>query len=93
MPERRTTTTSSSSNRGTGVRRNLFHQHLQRRPTTSSASTSSETLRLDGEGEAESPAIVIRDKNGNFEIGDVPVQPFDEEAEGELHGRSRLEEG
>jgi hypothetical protein len=89
MPERRTTTAaSSSSTRGTGVRRNLFQQHLQRRPTTSSTSTSSETLRLDGEAEAESPPIVIRDKNGNFEIGDIPVQPFDGDA-GDENGEER----
>jgi hypothetical protein len=84
MPERRhQATTSSSSNRSTNnVRRNLFHQHLSRRPTTSSTSTSAETLRLDVDPESDSSDIVIRDKNGEFEIGDPPMQSFDEQEEG-----------
>ncbi|PMD28400.1 hypothetical protein NA56DRAFT_640050 [Hyaloscypha hepaticicola] len=84
MPERRhQATTSSSSNRSTNnVRRNLFHQHLSRRPTTSSTSTSAETLRLDVDPESDSSDIVIRDKNGEFEIGDPPIQSFDEQEEG-----------
>ena len=82
MPERRQATTSSSSNRPANVRRNLFHQHLSRRPTTSSTSTSAETLRLDADPESDSSDIVIRDKNGNFEIGDPPMQTFDEQEEG-----------
>jgi hypothetical protein len=83
MPERRQATTSSSSSRTTNnVRRNLFHQHLSRRPTTSSTSTSAETLRLDIEPESDSSDIVIRDKNGEFEIGDPPMQSFDEQEEG-----------
>jgi hypothetical protein len=84
MPERRhQATTSSSSNRSTNnVRRNLFHQHLSRRPTTSSTSTSAETLRLDVEPESDTSDIVIRDKNGEFEIGDPPMQSFDEQEEG-----------
>jgi len=64
------------------VRRNLFHQHLSRRPTTSSTSTSAETLRLDADPESDSSDIVIRDKNGDFEIGDPPMQTFDEQEEG-----------
>ena len=84
MPERRhQATTSSSSNRSTNnVRRNLFHQHLSRRPTTSSTSSSAETLRLDVDPESDSSDIVIRDKNGEFEIGDPPMQSFDEQEEG-----------
>jgi hypothetical protein len=84
MPERRhQATTSSSSNRSTNnVRRNLFHQHLSRRPTTSSTSTSAETLRLDVDPESDSSDIVIRDKNGEFEIGDPPMQSFDDQEEG-----------
>ncbi|KAN0102989.1 hypothetical protein V8E51_011302 [Hyaloscypha variabilis] len=84
MPERRhQATASSSSNRSTNnVRRNLFHQHLSRRPTTSSTSTSAETLRLDVDPESDSSDIVIRDKNGEFEIGDPPMQSFDEQEEG-----------
>ena len=85
MPERRQAT-SQSSQRSTinGVRRNLFHQHLSRRPTTSSTSTSAETLRLDIEPESDTSDIVIRDKNGDFETGDPPIQNLDDQEEGNL---------
>ncbi|TVY16060.1 hypothetical protein LARI1_G003814 [Lachnellula arida] len=84
MPERRTAASSSTSqsHRATNVRRNLFHQHLSRRPTTSSTSTSAETLRLDIEPELDTSDIVIRDKNGEFEIGDPPMGSFDEQEDG-----------
>ncbi|TVY48012.1 hypothetical protein LOCC1_G001066 [Lachnellula occidentalis] len=82
MPERRTAASSSTSHRATNVRRNLFHQHLSRRPTTSSTSTSAETLRLDIEPESDTSDIVIRDKNGEFEIGDPPMGSFDEQEDG-----------
>jgi hypothetical protein len=77
MPERRQANSSSSTSRSTttGVRRNLFHQHLSRRPTTSSTSTSAETLRLDNEHESETSDIVIRDRNGDFEITEPPLPP------------------
>ncbi len=81
MPERRQAASSSSSNRTINVRRNLFHQHLSRRPTTSSTSTSAETLRLETEPESDSSDIVIRDKNGDFEIGDPPMESFDDQEE------------
>jgi hypothetical protein len=80
MPDRRHGTSSSSTTRTTGVRRNLFHQHLSRRPTTSSTSTSAETLRLDT-GESENSDIVIRDQNGDFEIGDLPMESADDPEE------------
>ncbi len=82
MPERRQATSSSSNNRATSVRRNLFHQHLSRRPTTSSTSTSAETLRLDIDPESDSSDIVIRDQNGEFQIGDPPIQTLDDQEEG-----------
>ncbi|EKD14888.1 uncharacterized protein L3040_003896 [Drepanopeziza brunnea f. sp. 'multigermtubi'] len=82
MPERRQAKSSSSTTRAQGVRRNLFQQHLSRRPTTSSTSTSSETLRLDIEPDSDSSDIVIRDKNGDFEIEDPSIQPFDGPEEG-----------
>lgn len=72
---------SGSSTRNTGVRRNLFHQHLSRRPTTSSTSTSAETLRLDMEAESETSDIVTRDKNGDYEVGDPPMPPLDDQEE------------
>jgi hypothetical protein len=82
MPERRQAASSSTNSRSiTGVRRNLFHQHLSRRPTTSSTSTSAETLRLDTEHESETSDIVIRNKDGEFEIGDPQVQGLDEQEE------------
>lgn len=84
MPEHRQAASTSTTNRtiagGGGVRRNLFHQHLSRRPTTSSTSTSAETLRLDHEMDSETSDIVIRDRNGEFEIEDPPVH--DEQEEG-----------
>lgn len=70
MPERRQAASTSTHSRTTGVRRNLFHQHLSRRPTTSSTSTSGETLRLDNDHGSDGAEIVIRDKNGDFDIGD-----------------------
>lgn len=83
MPERRLPATSTSAtSRSTGVRRNLFHQHLSRRPTTSSTSTSAETLRLDGEHESETSDIVVRDRNGDFEIADPPLVSLDEQDDG-----------
>jgi len=88
MPERRpaVSSTSRTTTGTTGVRRNLFHQHLSRRPTTSSTSTSTETLRLDIEPESDSSEIVIRDKNGEFEIGDLPMTTFDDHEEtGDAH--------
>lgn len=82
MPERRQVSSSTTNSRSTGVRRNLFHQHLSRRPTTSSTSTSAETLRLDNEHDLGTSDIVIRDKNGDFDIGDPPMQSLDEPEEG-----------
>ena len=81
MPERRQAAANSTSRSTTGVRRNLFHQHLSRRPTTSSTSTSAETLRLDTEHESETSDIVIRNKDGEFEIGDPQMQGLDEQEE------------
>lgn len=84
MPERRQAASSSTTSRSTtSVRRNLFHQHLSRRPTTSSTSTSAETLRLDTEHESETSDIVIRNKDGEFEIGDPQMQGLDEQEDGE----------
>ncbi|KAH8908595.1 hypothetical protein BR93DRAFT_966651 [Coniochaeta sp. PMI_546] len=59
------------------VRRNLFQSQLTRRPTASS-STSAETLRLDADAPSESEDIVVRDKNGEVELGDPPTPPMDD---------------
>lgn len=62
-------TNATATSRTQGVRRNLFHRDLIRRPTTSSTSTSAETLRLDAEPERGTEDIVIRDQNGDFDVG------------------------
>jgi len=87
MPERRPQTSSSSRSTTAGVRRNLFHQHLSRRPTTSSTSTSAETLRLDNELESEGSDIVVRDRNGEFEVAE-PVASGQEAGDGGDEGRA-----
>jgi len=89
------TSTSTQSTRAPSVRRNLFHAQLaSRRPTTSSTSTSAETLRLESESEsvAETSDIVIRDQNGDYEVGDpgVLVLPLDDQDE--AVGNEALEE-
>ncbi|KAI2473708.1 hypothetical protein F4781DRAFT_245 [Annulohypoxylon bovei var. microspora] len=64
-----------------GIRRNLFQSQLTRRPTptTSSSNASAETLRLaDVEVLSDTSDIVIRDKNGEFDVGDPPTPPPDD---------------
>ncbi|KAI0532511.1 hypothetical protein GGR58DRAFT_177304 [Xylaria digitata] len=46
--------------------------------TTSSSTNSAETLRLDNDVLSETSEIVIRDKNGEFEIEDPPTPPLDD---------------
>ncbi|KIM94871.1 hypothetical protein OIDMADRAFT_60035 [Oidiodendron maius Zn] len=82
MPERRQIPPTSTHSRPTGVRRNLFQQHISRRPTTSSTSTSAETLRLDSDHGSDTADIVIRDKNGDYDIGEPPIPTMDEPGEG-----------
>lgn len=84
MAERRQPSISSS--RVTGVRRNLFHHHLSRRPTTttttaSSASTSHETLRSDAGPEFATSDIVVRDRNGDFDVVDSAMHSQDDKDE------------
>lgn len=91
-PTRAALPSISSSSNGTavgggggGVRRNLFQSQLTRRPTpTSSSSNSTETLRLDIDVLPETSDIVVRDKNGEFEVGDPPTPPVEEPDEGVL---------
>ncbi|KAI1438742.1 hypothetical protein GGR50DRAFT_299028 [Xylaria sp. CBS 124048] len=77
-----------------GVRRNLFQSHLTRRPTstestrpgastasttgTAQSSSSVETLGIDIEVLSDSSEIVIRDQNGEFEVGNPPTPPLDD---------------
>lgn len=77
---RTTSQATSSSTLASNVRRNLFQGNLTRRPTGGSASTSTETLRLDagsaGGGDEEAPEssdIVVRDRNGEVQLGDPPL--------------------
>ena len=74
----------------TSVRRNLFQSQLTRRPTPSS-STSAETLRLENESQPESSEIVVRDKNGDVELGDPPTPPMDDPDEVALDARQENE--
>jgi hypothetical protein len=90
MNERRAPSASSTR---PSVRRNLFQQHLSRRPTTSSTSTSAETLRLDvQESESHTSDLVRRDQNGDYEIGDPVVPLMDEQDEEMGHGADMAEE-
>lgn len=70
-------TTTTTATNGGGVRRNLFQSQLTRRPTPTS-STSAETLRLDVDVLSDTSDIVVRDKNGDFEIGDPPTPPLED---------------
>ncbi|PKS10819.1 hypothetical protein jhhlp_002576 [Lomentospora prolificans] len=67
----------------TGVRRNLFQSQLTRRPTPSSASTSTETLRLDScvDVLSDSDEIVVRDKQAELEVGEAVAGGVEDEAE------------
>ncbi|EEY14044.1 predicted protein [Verticillium alfalfae VaMs.102] len=71
-----------------GVSRSLFKSHLTRRPTptgtaTSSSNGSAETLRLpDVDIHSDSTELVVRDKHGEIEIGDLPMGVLDDGEEG-----------
>ena len=71
-----------------GVRRNLFHHHLSRRPTNASTSTSTTTLQEAIHDETND--IVEKDSNGLFKIK-VPVLPplDDDQADEEDMGSER----
>lgn len=78
----------SASTLASNVRRNLFQGNLTRRPTGGSASTSAETLRLDTGGGSggdteppESSDIVVRDRNGEVQLGDPPLPVVDDAEE------------
>ncbi|KAG5951345.1 hypothetical protein E4U53_003306 [Claviceps sorghi] len=58
-------------------RPNLFRSQLTRRPTASS-SHSSETVRLDVQVLADSSEIVVRNQQGEIELGDPPTPVFEE---------------
>ena len=59
------------------VRRNLFHHTLSRRPTSTSTSTSATTLQEGSQD--ESLDIVIKDRNGNYQVQVPLLPPLDED--------------
>lgn len=81
MMTSRTTRTNSNSN---SSRRNLFHQHLSRRPTASSTATSA-TTTIQTPAEEADEEIVVRDKDGSyqFEVPGIPTAGQDEVTEKE----------
>lgn len=60
------------SNAGSSVRRNLFHHHLSRRPTSASTSTSATTLPESPQ--EDSSEIIVKDQSGNYDV-QVPLLP------------------
>ena len=69
------------------VRRNLFHHHLSRRPTSASTSTTATTLFESPQD--DSSDIVMRDKNGNYQV-EIPSKPVvDDETLPEDSGREK----
>lgn len=89
-----TTTTASASVAPNGVRRNLFQSQLTRRPTASS-SNSNEKLRLDADVNvdvlSDTSEIVVRDKQGEFELGDPPSPVLEDEDDVPLDDRQENE--
>ena len=59
------------------VRRNLFHHQLSRRPTNTSISTSGSTLQESIYD--DSSDIVMRDRNGNYQVQVPLLPPVDDE--------------
>lgn len=76
---------------GASVRRNLFQSQLTRRPTAGSTSTSAETLHLDVDVLSDTSEIVVRDKNGEIELGDPPTPALEDEDDVPLDHRQESE--
>ncbi|KAK2595798.1 hypothetical protein QQS21_006561 [Conoideocrella luteorostrata] len=69
-----------SRTRGTvaaAVRPNLFRSQLTRRPTAGSGN-SADTVRLDVEVLSDTSEIVVRNQEGEIELGDPPTPAFEE---------------
>ncbi|KID94137.1 UPF0220 domain protein, partial [Metarhizium majus ARSEF 297] len=74
------------------VRPNLFRSQLTRRPTASS-SNSADTVRLDVEVLSDSGEIVVRNQQGEIELGDPPTPiPETDEPEDRDESESTLRE-
>lgn len=64
----------------TGVRRNLFHHSLSRRPTGgSSKSSTASTVAEEPAIHDDSAGIVVKDRNGNFQVTVPTLPPMDDE--------------
>ena len=80
----------------TTVRRNLFHHQLSRRPTSTSTSMSGSTLQEPLPD--NSSDIVVKDRNGNYQV-DIPLLPpldeeqMQEEDEAAMEKESKVEIG
>lgn len=66
------------------VRRNLFSSQLSRRPT--STSTSSSTTTLHTLSYDSSSDVIVRDRNGNYQVGILSIPPQEEEQAQEEEG-------
>lgn len=70
------TAARSATNAPASVRRNLFHHTLSRRPTSSSTSTTATTLQESPQD--DSLDIVMKDRNGNYQV-QAPLLPLIDE--------------
>ena len=90
IPQSRATASAQVRTRsglsGSGVRRNLFQSQLTRRPTPTS-SAPGDAFRLDADAQSESSDIVVRDKNGEVDLGELPPPSVEEPDEIPLDAR------
>ena len=85
VPNRAPTTSNAS------VRRNLFHHHLSRRPTSASASTLAKDAHEANHDETND--IVAKDSDGNFQVLVPALPPLeDDETQDEELGNERSSE-
>lgn len=79
---------ASTAHQQPSVRRNLFHHHLSRRPPSttttttaagSSTNTSATTTLQVPPTEDHSADIVIRDRNGNYDVEEVPAMTVEKQ--------------
>ena len=73
----KSTASRSAVTGNSSVRRNLFHHTLSRRPTSASTSTSATTLQEGSQD--ESSDIVVKDRNGNYQVQVPILPPLDED--------------
>ncbi|KAG6023467.1 hypothetical protein E4U19_001366 [Claviceps sp. Clav32 group G5] len=61
-----------------GGRSNLFRSQLTRMPTAGSSNSSENTVRLDVEVLSDTSDIVVRNQQGEIELGDPPTPEMEE---------------